>query len=118
MDDDFNTSGGMAAMFELVRAINTARDKGLTGPFFEAAQRTLHELGAILGMKLEGARAESGVDVAAAPFIDLLVEVRGDLRMAKQWAAADKIRNQLNALGIVIEDTPTGAEWRYEEPAA
>jgi cysteinyl-tRNA synthetase len=55
--------------------------------------------------------------MAAAPFIDLLVEVRGDLRAAKQWAAADKIRNQLNALGIVIEDTPTGAEWRYEEPA-
>ena len=116
MDDDFNTSGGMAAMFELVRAINTARDRGVTGPFFEAAQRTLRELGGILGMKMEGARAEGGLDVAAAPFIDLLVEVRGDLRTAKQWAAADKIRNQLNGLGIVIEDTATGAEWRYEEP--
>jgi len=117
MDDDFNTSGGMAAMFELVRAINTARDHGVTGPFFEAAQRTLHELGGILGMKLEGAHAESGLDVAATPFINLLIEVRGDLRVARQWAAADKIRNQLKDLGVTIEDTSTGAEWRYEVPA-
>ncbi len=118
MDDDFNTSGGMAAMFDLVRAINTARDRGVAGPFFEAAQRTLRELGGILGMKFEGSRAvEAGVDMAAAPFIDLLIDVRGDMRAAKQWAAADKIRNQLKELGIVIDDTPTGAEWHYEEPA-
>lgn len=114
MDDDFNTAGGMAALFELVRAINTAREASVAGPFFEAAQRTLRELAGILGMTLESATADAGLDVAAAPFIDLLIEVRNDMRTARQWAAADKIRDSLKTLGIVLEDTPQGTVWRYE----
>ena len=55
--------------------------------------------------------------MAARPFIDLLVTVRGDLRAAKQWALADKIRNDLKALNVVIEDTPEGAKWRFEQEA-
>ena len=52
MDDDFNTSSALAALFELVRAINTARDAAVSGPFFDAAQRTLLELAGILGVTL------------------------------------------------------------------
>jgi len=115
MDDDFNTSGGMAAIFELVRATNTARDAGVSGPFFDAAQRTLHELAGILGMRLEEASPAAGLDIAAAPFIDLLLAVRNDLRTAKQWAASDKIRDGLKGLGVVIEDTPQGSAWRFEQ---
>ncbi|MFN8487152.1 MAG: cysteine--tRNA ligase [Caldilineaceae bacterium] len=115
LDADFNTSSAQAAMFELVRAINTGREAGVTGPFYEAAQRTLRELGGVLGLTLEEPASETVVDVAAKPFIDLLVEVRGDMRTAKQWAAADKIRNKLKELGVVMEDTPDGTVWRYEE---
>ncbi len=115
LDADFNTSSAQAAMFELVRAINTGREAGVTGPFYEAAQRTLRELGGVLGLTLEEAVSETVVDVAAKPFIDLLVEVRGDMRTAKQWAAADKIRNKLKELGVVMEDTADGTIWRYEE---
>jgi len=115
MDADFNTSSAQAAMFELVRAINTGREAGVTGPFYEAAQRTLRELGGVLGLTLEEPASEAAVDVAAKPFIDLLVEVRGDMRTAKQWAAADKIRNKLKELGVVMEDTPDGTSWRFEE---
>jgi cysteinyl-tRNA synthetase len=118
MDDDFNTSSSLAAMFELVRAINTAREAGVSGPFYQAAQGTLHELGGALGLQLIAPEAEPTGAVAAKPFIDLLVEVRGDLRAAKQWAAADKIRNQLNALGIIVEDTPDGSVWRFGEARA
>jgi cysteinyl-tRNA synthetase len=117
MDEDFNTSGGMAAIFELVRATNSARDAGVSGPFFEAAQRTLRELAGILGMQLEDVAPGAGVDIAAAPFIDLLLAVRNDLRTAKQWAASDKIRDGLKGLGVLIEDTPQGSTWRYEQQA-
>jgi cysteinyl-tRNA synthetase len=115
MDDDFNSSSGLAAMFELVRAINSARASGVTGPFYEAAQKTLRELGNVFGLVLAEPAAETGGDVAAKPFIDLLVEVRSDLRVAKQWAASDKIRNRLKELGVVIEDTPEGPIWKFSE---
>jgi cysteinyl-tRNA synthetase len=117
MDDDFNTAGAIAALFELTRAINTARTAGVNGPFFSAAQDTLRELGGVLGLTLQDPAAESQSDVAARPFIDLLVTVRGDLRTAKQWTLADKIRNDLKALGVAIEDTPEGAKWRFEQEA-
>ena len=114
MDEDLNTSGGMAALFELVRAINSARDAGISGPFFEAAQRTLLELAGCLGITFASTQADAQSDVAARPFIDLLVEVRGDMRTAKQWAAADKIRDKLKVLNVSIEDTPQGSTWRFE----
>lgn len=115
MDDDFNTAGAIAALFELSRAINSARTAGVGGPFYDAAQHTLRELGGVLGLTLQAPTSEAGSDVAARPFIDLLVAVRGDLRAAKQWALSDKIRNDLKAMGIIIEDTPEGAKWRFEQ---
>ena len=116
MDDDFNTSGAIAALFELARAINSARTAGVSGPFYAAAQHTLREMGGVLGLTLQAPAAVEGAgDVAARPFIDLLVAVRGDLRVAKQWALSDKIRNELKGLGIVIDDTPEGAKWRFEQ---
>ncbi|MEZ4640932.1 MAG: hypothetical protein R2873_32485 [Caldilineaceae bacterium] len=56
--------------------------------------------------------------MAAKPFIDLLIQVRTDLRTQKQWALADKIRNDLAELSIVLEDSAEGTEWRYEEPTS
>jgi len=114
MDDDFNTAGGIAALFELVRAINTARMAGVAGPFYAAAQHTLRELAGILGLTLTEPASETANEVAARPFIELLVSVRRDLRQAKQWALADKVRDSLRALNIVLEDTPDGTTWRYE----
>jgi cysteinyl-tRNA synthetase len=115
MNDDFNTAGGIATLFELARAINSARTAAVSGPFFDTAQQTLRELGGVLGLTLQAPASEAAGDVAARPFIDLLVTVRGDLRAAKQWALADKIRNDLKVLNVVIEDTPEGAKWRFEQ---
>ena len=118
MDDDFNTASAIAALFELVRAINIARDAGVSGPFYEASQRTLRELAGVLGLTLGGSPAESGSNnVAAKPFIELLISVRADLRNAKQWALADKVRDSLKELGVTLEDAPDGTKWRYQEPA-
>ncbi|MCB0047723.1 MAG: cysteine--tRNA ligase [Caldilineaceae bacterium] len=117
MDDDFNTSSALAALFELVRAANTARDAGVSGPFFAAAQDTLRELAGVLGITLaaDAGAAAPGQGVAVKPFVDLLVTVRGDLRTAKQWALADQIRDALQELGVAIEDGPDGSAWRFED---
>jgi cysteinyl-tRNA synthetase len=115
MDDDFNTSSGMAAIFELVRAINSARDAGVSGPFFSAAQQTLRELTGVLGLTLQEEVNEPSGSGDVKPFVDLLVHIRTELRTAKQWALADKVRNGLKEQGIVIEDTPEGPVWRFGE---
>jgi cysteinyl-tRNA synthetase len=115
MDDDFNTAGGIATLFELSKAINTARTAGVVGPFFHAAQHTLRELAGVLGVGLAAPEQAAQLDVAATPFIELLISTRTDLRAAKQWALADKIRNELKTLGVILDDTPEGAQWRFEQ---
>ncbi len=115
MDDDFNTSAALAQLFELVRAINTARTAGISGPFFQAAQNTLRELAGILGLSLADPESFEGDALAAKPFIDLLVSVRTELRQEKQWAMADKVRDGLAALSVQLEDSQNGTDWRIED---
>jgi cysteinyl-tRNA synthetase len=110
MDDDFNTAGALGHIFTLVRAINAARDAGVGGEPFAEAQATFRELTHVLGLEL---REEGAKDVDAAPFVEKLIEVRETLRQEKQWAQADTIRDQLMALGVVLEDGPQGTEWRW-----
>lgn len=119
MDDDFNTSSALAALFELVRAINSARTAGASGPFYTAAQKTLGELCGILGLTLEEEEASSDAEnpASSAPLIDLLIAVRADLRTAKQWALADRVRDGLSELGILLEDGSGGTTWRRGEEA-
>jgi cysteinyl-tRNA synthetase len=109
MDDDFNTSGALAALFELVRAINTARDAGLGGEPFAAGQAALRELAGVLGLKLETPQVRAQ---EAAPFIELLIELRAELRKAKQFALADMVRARLAELDIALEDGPQGTRWK------
>lgn len=110
MDDDFNTSAALAALFDLVRAINTARDQGATQAQLQPAQDTLRELTGVLGLRLE--KKEGKAD--AVPFIELLIEVRNELRKQKLWTLSDLIRDRLKALGIQLEDTRDGTTWRWE----
>jgi cysteinyl-tRNA synthetase len=111
MDNDFNTSGALAALFELVRAINSARDASVGGAPFEQAQATLRELAGVLGLRVEAAAPQQR---EADPFVSLLVELRTDLRKAKQYQLADTVRDRLAALGVTLEDTPQGTRWKYE----
>lgn len=108
MDDDFNTAGALAAVFELVRAINVARDADVGGEPFALAQNTLHTLAEVLGLRLQSP-ATGTQDVA--PFIELLIETRTALRQAKQFALADTIRQRLSDLGVTLEDGPQGTRW-------
>ena len=111
MDDDFNTAGALGKIFDLVRAINTARDEGVSDAQLTPAQDILRELTGILGLQLNEKKARAS---DADKFIDLLIEVRSEVRKQKQWATSDLIRVRLNELGVTIEDGKDGTTtWRY-----
>ena len=105
MDDDFNTPRALAAMFDLAREINRGKDEGAD---VLGAQDTLRELRGVLGISLDNTAETSG----AGPFVQMLVNVRTALRAARQLDIADSIRDRLSELGVTIEDTPEGTEWR------
>ena len=109
MDDDFNTAGALAPVYELVKFINTARDAGATDDQLAPLQAMLRELTGVFGLRL----AEKTGPGDADKFIDLLVEVRTEARVQKLWALSDKIRDQLKELGVTIEDSKEGTSWRY-----
>jgi len=106
MDDDFNTAQAVAVLFDLAREINRAREENYD---VADAQNTLAELAKVLGFTLEEP-ARPPLD--AEPLIQLLIEIRDELRKAKQWQLADMIRQRLIELGITLEDTPKGTVWK------
>ncbi len=134
MDDDFNTPQAIAVLFDLARDINRAEEDGkIAGQ----ARRTLRELGGVLGLTFKS-REETPLDVeplkklaenisekakaagistaAVPPDVDgimaLLIDTRKELRQVKQFQLADEIRNGLNGIGIILEDTPQGTTWK------
>lgn len=109
MDDDFNTPRAVAQVFDLARMINQARDSGAPADSIAYAQGILHELTGVLGLTMKGLAGPT----EAEPFIALLAEVRNELRQAKQWALADRIRDGLAELGVILEDGPEGTTWKY-----
>ena len=111
MDDDFNSAGALGYLFDLVRVINQARDAGLTQETISLAQDLLRELMGVFGLRHEKSLE---VSAQAAPFIDLLVQLRRELRQQKLWAQADLIRNRLVELGVILEDTREGTSWRWQ----
>jgi cysteinyl-tRNA synthetase len=109
MDDDFNTPLAIAALHELVKAINHGRDHGATNDQLQPAQVTLRELTGVLGLRLQEKQGSGNSD----KFVDLLIEVRQEVRKQKLWAMSDLIREKLEELGVVIEDSKEGTKWRW-----
>jgi cysteinyl-tRNA synthetase len=101
MDDDLDTAGALAGIFELVSAAHSAADAGQQERA-EVLARTAAVLVAALGVSLRGESGE--VDEASAQ----LVAQRDEARQAKDYARADALRDELVALGWTVEDTPTG----------
>ncbi|MBU3055659.1 cysteine--tRNA ligase [Pseudomonas indica] len=116
MDDDFNTPEACAVLFEMVREVNRLRE---ADPQAAAALATrLKALAGLLGvLQLEPdaflrAGAEGKVDAAE---VERLIQARLDARAAKDWAESDRIRDQLTAMGVVLEDGKGGTTWRLAE---
>ncbi|HEV2065749.1 MAG TPA: cysteine--tRNA ligase, partial [Thermomicrobiales bacterium] len=113
MRDDFDSPIAVAAMFDLARAINRAKPRHAEAPHVATAQQTLGNLATILGFDL--ARSTEKPEREAAPLIELLIDVRQQLRSSRQFALADLIRDRLLEQGITLEDTAKGTIWKPVE---
>lgn len=107
MDDDINTAGALAALFDLSRTINSALDAAQQ-PSKQAAQlahQTFMELASVLGVLQK--REEDTLDSE----VEALIAQRTEARKNKDFAAADAIRDKLTQMGIILKDTPNGVTW-------
>ena len=108
MEDDLGTPQALAVLFDLAHQVNRAAAANEPAG---AALALLRELAGVLGLRFEA--REQGA--AAAPFIDLLVDVRRRLREAAQYELADQVRDALHEHGITLEDGRAGTSWRATE---
>lgn len=109
MDDDLNTADAIAAIFDLVSDINTEIiNKNVSKNVVEKAISMFDELTGVLGIVYNRKSNEVDAD------IESLIEKRQEARKNKDWATADKIRDELKAKGIILKDTPQGVTWVKE----
>lgn len=109
MDDDLNTADGIAAIFDLVSTINTKIiNKNVSLNVCKKAAEMFDELTGVLGLVYN--RKSNDIDDE----IEQLIEQRQQARANKDWATADKIRDELKAKGIILKDTPQGVTWTKE----
>lgn len=106
MDDDLNTADGLAAVFELVRDINVSVLQSGSKALITDAIKLFDELTDVLGIVYPHEQAD---DLDAE--VEKMIEARQAARKAKNWAEADRIRDELKDKGIVLEDTPQGVKW-------
>ncbi|SDG03138.1 cysteinyl-tRNA synthetase [Selenomonas sp. WCT3] len=116
MDDDFNTALAISQLFGLSKDINIYYQEVMNkGVAFDAAgfarvSEIYMEMASIIGIfEQEEAAADDGL---TDKLMELIIGIRQDARKEKNWAIADKIRDELKEVGIVIEDTPNGARWK------
>ncbi|HIW22069.1 MAG TPA: cysteine--tRNA ligase [Candidatus Dorea intestinavium] len=106
MDDDFNTADALAAIFDLVRFINSSTDENSTKEYLQGLFDFLKELTGVMGIIVEKEE-----EILAAD-IEKLIEERQNARKEKDFKRADEIRDELLAKGIVLEDTREGVKWK------
>ncbi|WP_272665730.1 MULTISPECIES: cysteine--tRNA ligase [Providencia] len=115
MNDDFNTPEAYSVLFDMVREVNRLKSEDMSAANAMAAQ--LRELAGVLGLLEQdpesflkgGAQTEGDAEVAK---IEALIQQRLDARQNKDWAQADAARDELTAMGIVLEDGAQGTTWR------
>ena len=104
MDDDLNTADAISAVFELVTAINKDAASGMGKEDAKPALSLLDELTAVLGLLRKSSENDVDADLQA------LIDARAKARAEKNWAEADRIRDELAAKGITLKDTPQGVQ--------
>ncbi|ABR75126.1 cysteine--tRNA ligase [Actinobacillus succinogenes] len=112
MDDDFNTPGALAVLFELAREINKLKAENPAQANHLAAR--LKHLAGVLGLLEQDPEAflQGGAENEEVGKIEALIKQRNDARAEKNWAAADAARDALKEMGVVLEDGANGTSWR------
>ena len=107
MDDDLNTADALAAVFDIVYAVNTtvSAEHSNSIQIIDKILSLISELGGVLG--LFGEKRDASPDDE----VEKLIEERTEARKAKDWARADAIRDRLSEMGIILKDTPAGVQW-------
>ena len=108
MEDDLNTADAIAALFELVRDINVAASNAPSRALCEKAMGIFEELCGVLGLLYSRKKEMLDTDIEA------MIAARTEARKQKNWAESDRIRDELKAMGIVLEDTPQGVKWHRQ----
>jgi cysteinyl-tRNA synthetase len=115
MDDDFNAPQALGVLFDLARALQGAREQvaqGTTGAgAFLLGVGELVMLARVLGL-LEGARRDTAVDPQLKARIESLIYLRQEARRQRDFGEADRLRDELSRLGVVLEDTRDGTTWK------
>lgn len=111
MDDDLNTADAISAIFDIVSSANktVSKDGDNAKSVLESVLSAIHEIGDVLGLFEEKEEAKGDAEIEA------LIEKRNEARKNKDWAEADRIRDELKARNIILKDTPTGVQWSYAE---
>lgn len=107
MDDDFNTADAMGVLFDLVRKVNTITAANPTKALARVCLDRVMEIADVFGI-LSSSSNEDSLDAE----IEAMIQARQEARKAKNFAEADRIRDALKAMNIVLEDTPQGVKWR------
>ncbi len=111
MDDDLNTADAISAIFDIVSATNktVSKDGDNSKEVLEKVLAAIHEIGDVLGLFEVKEEAQGDAEIEA------LIEKRNEARKNKDWAEADRIRDELKARNIILKDTPAGVQWSYAE---
>ncbi|MCD6470621.1 cysteine--tRNA ligase [Candidatus Bathyarchaeota archaeon] len=116
MDDDFNTPLAIAAIFDMIKAINTyvakniEIEKSVKREVYETVKSLLNVLG--IEIKIEKEKREKDQMALINSLMELILEIRQEMRRRKEWKIADEIREKLQKLGFHIEDAPKGTRWK------
>ena len=109
MDDDLNTAGAIAAIFDIVYFANTELSAQNSKTAIQKTLDLIHELGDVLGLFTKSTKKSIDNEIEA------LIEERNKARQEKNWAKADEIRDKLKEMNIVLKDTPNGVQWSFAE---
>ncbi|MBP2634079.1 MAG: Cysteinyl-tRNA synthetase [Firmicutes bacterium] len=119
MDDDFNTALALSSMFALAKEINVYYHAVTTGKIkhdsesFAVARGVYEDMADILGVLVDIREETSEEDEEMVEdLMKIIIDLRQQARASKDWVTADKIRDELNAIGVTLEDSPTGIRWK------
>ena len=115
MDDDFNTPQALAVLFDLLRLLYGAREHGAGAGAFVAGVARLVDLARVLGLFEQGVRPQPSIDPQLKARIESLVYLREQARKQRDFAEADRLRDELLSLNVTLKDSRDGTSWTISQ---